>query len=85
MEWTRETPTEEGYYWFTGKWGPLITVPVCMVQIWVYEKTRGNKRKGLAVFMPGDEKAYWADACDGWWQGPLEKPTSTTPTEQARD
>lgn len=63
--WTNNKPTEEGWYWYTGKnWSRSICIEVFRdAHMWCASETRLDKRQWQAI-----------DNMDGQWAGPIPDP-----------
>lgn len=73
MEWTREKPTEPGYYWLLkthvrtslGEFEDICDIVEVMIDGVDHE---------VAFFWCGSDAWDWPTKTDGWWYGPLEQP-----------
>jgi len=71
MEWTKEIPTQPGYYWLQYYDDGLGGYELTFVALYIL------KKDGTAVyFMLGSDEECVAeeDAVDGKWFGPIEPP-----------
>jgi hypothetical protein len=70
MEWTKEIPNREGYYWIyrPDLPPPLANNPPTIIWISIFTATvHGN--------YVGDERSIVLDETDGWfYMGPLDEP-----------
>ncbi len=67
MIWTKEAPTQTGWYWATDFEAEQIGHPVCVEVV----KRSGEER--LCVFIPGDEYD-WSTSDFIHWLGPIDVP-----------
>ena len=63
MNWTKEKPTEPGWYWAKSGRCPYIRL--------VFKSAFDEK---LRVTFVDHNKSKLVDECDGYWMGPIEEP-----------
>ena len=66
MTWTRDRPTQPGWYWWRG-----ITMPMCVVRIVDW---RGDGE----LYVRDGENLTALNECYGNWSGPIPQPEEGT-------
>lgn len=68
MIWTKETPTERGWYWVrsTYRKRPIVRI----IEVKSYPRRHGDRRHGLYIYA-----ARSIERCDKYeWAGPIPEP-----------
>lgn len=69
QQWTREAPTESGWYWAYPVGGADAQL------VWVGVGWDGPELRATAYYGRTSGSSYPMSELDGlWWQGPLERP-----------
>lgn len=74
MEWTKEKPTEPGYYWYRFVWGGKFAGKSELRLIKVYGSQAAPDTELRIAFHGTDWDSDLSEITDGEWAGPIEPP-----------